>query len=125
MKLALGIGSLAFVVAIGGAVTACSSSTTVPSDYETCSGACDNGTACTQAIVTTDGFTGTFCTVACDPTNNPVCPDDGTGVAAVCVATSADPTAGQCYAGCPSGSSSQCPGGETCGTAGGLNFCVP
>jgi hypothetical protein len=75
--------------------------------------------------VTTSGFTGTFCTAACDPTNSPTCPTDGTGVTAVCVATSSDPTSGLCYAGCPSGASSECPGGETCGTSGGVNFCVP
>ncbi|MFI5301570.1 MAG: hypothetical protein ACHREM_26070 [Polyangiales bacterium] len=126
MKLALGICSLAFVAALGGAVTACSTTTTtVPGVYEQCSGACDNGTACTVANVTTDGFVGSFCTAGCDPTSAFSCPSDGTGVSPVCVALSSDPTNGLCYGGCPSGSSAQCPGSELCSTGGGENFCVP
>jgi hypothetical protein len=54
---------------------------------------------------------------------NPSCPDDGTGIPAVCVSNPGS-TTGQCYAGCPSGSG--CPWFESCSTLDGTTrFCVP
>jgi hypothetical protein len=105
-------------------VAGCVVTTTNPNVYEVCSvNDCLGGTTCLTASVTSDGFTGTYCTDVCDPAN-PVCPDDGTGISPVCVA---DPTgaSGQCYAGCPNNTG--CPYGETCSTIAGtgVNFCVP
>jgi hypothetical protein len=121
MKLALGFGSLVFAVVFCGALGACTT-TNASQPYETCSGACDNGTACSAANVTTDGFQGTFCTVTCQTAAD--CPPDGTAYGPACVVV-AGASEGQCYAGCPSGSSSECPFAETCGTSSGVNFCVP
>jgi hypothetical protein len=114
---------IAAFVACTAMLAGCSVQVVTAGVYEVCSGGdCVAGTACATANVTSDGFTGTYCTAACDPAN-PTCPDDGTGISAVCVSDPGGAT-GQCYAGCPSGTG--CPYGEACSTlGGGINFCVP
>jgi hypothetical protein len=102
----------------------CSGAAAAAGIYEVCNGPCVAGT-CISANTTVGGFVGTFCTAGCNP-SNPVCPDDGSGLPAVCVPDNGSTTSGQCYAGCPGGVSSQCPYSETCASEGnGVYFCVP
>jgi hypothetical protein len=83
--------------------------------YDVCSGTeqCPDGTSCQPASATTDGFTGSFCTLPCTTCSD--CPSDGFA-APVCFN-------GQCYAGCPGNTG--CPYSETCATCGATLFCVP
>ncbi len=109
------------VLLIGAAMTSCIVNPQPDGVYQTCSGSCVLGTTCLQANASTDGYSGTFCTAICDVTN-PACPDDGTGIPAVCVSTDGSGT-GLCYAGCPYNTG--CPWDETCGNLQGVNICIP
>lgn len=83
--------------------------------YDACSGSeqCPGTTLCLVANTTTSGYVGSFCTVTCAADQD--CPLDGYAQP-VC-------EAGQCYAGCPSGTG--CPYSEQCATDGAVLFCVP